>query len=185
MEEVKEQDIVNIMSLFDIPKKKELIKFAKEIIIQKGAFASVIFAAEDQLLPYLHQISYRDYVPQHLKPTDAEREALSRNGVGEIKGDALKFVSKVSQIFEDRKYLVGHLFYSPDLSKWHFFYFSQRDWDNRDNHWEQGSHIHFINYLWNLDVKKLWGEFINEGKIPGGALHIRFQEDQKGDNDRR
>ncbi len=173
--EVKDEDLANIISLFNIVKKNDLLKHAKDIVIEKHVFANIIFAAELGLLSYGHRIFYKDYIPEHLHPTDEERAALHKNGVGELKGDARKFIRKVSQIFKDRKYLVGHLFYLPDLSKWHFFYFNQRDWDGKANHWEYGSHVHFINYLWNLDVQKLWEGFVRNGEIPGGAIHIRFK----------
>jgi hypothetical protein len=35
--------------------------------------------------PFIHQIAYRDIVPEHLEPSDSELKALADNGLGELK----------------------------------------------------------------------------------------------------
>jgi hypothetical protein len=85
----------------------------------------------------------------------------------------------MGQMFEERRYLVGHMFYTPNLSEWHFFCFDQRDLeDERPNHWKEGPHVHFINWLWpGQDVKSVWSNFVGENQRPGNAIHLRFSMD--------
>jgi hypothetical protein len=85
-------------------------------------------------------------------------------------------VRKIGQIFKDRRYLVGHIFYIPDLSEWHFFQFDQRDLEHeRGNHWKEGPHVHFLNWLWpNYDAKTLWENFSSGKAKLTDSLHVRY-----------
>ena len=107
-------------------------------------------------------------------PSD-ERAALADNGVGPLLGKARKCVTKLFQLARERRYSVGHLFYSADLSNWHFFQFDQRDLAKRENHWEGGPHVHFINHLWpNHNAKALWASFVAETNKLSGSVYVRF-----------
>src|SRR5262249_14535351 len=87
-----------------------------------------------------------------------------------------KTANKISAIFDDRRLLSGHIFFTPDKSEWHFFYFDQRDFAERGNHWQGGSHIHLINYLWpDRTADATWKEFCIGNPQMRGALHVRFQ----------
>jgi hypothetical protein len=56
-------------------------------------------------------------------------------------------VRKMFQLFEERQYLVGHMFYTADLHEWDFFCFDQPDVEQQKrNHWKKGSHVHFLNW---------------------------------------
>jgi hypothetical protein len=78
-------------------------------------------------------------------------------------------------IFEERRMLSGHLFFTPDLAQWHLFYFDQRDFAERKNHWEGGSHIHLINHLWpGRTAQAVWDQFCTGNPQMTNALHIKF-----------
>ena len=128
-------------------------------------------------MPFRHRIHYGDYMPDHLVPSESEVKALGENGVGPLKGDALKMIRKVFQGFKDRRYLVGHIFYTSNLMEWHFFQFDQRDIDEGEsNHWKEGSHVHLVNWVLRpkYDAQSLWSEFTS-GKVKlGGSIHMRF-----------
>ena len=96
--------------------------------------------------------------------------------MGLLGGDARKFVRKMFQLFEERKYLVGHMFYTPDLNEWHFFCFDQRDIEGeKENHWEQGPHVHFLNWVWpRLDAQAVSSKFVKGKYKPGKSMHIQF-----------
>ena len=118
-------------------------------------------------------------MPQHLRLSAEEQRALGGHGVGAIAENtpAAKAVTKIAQMFKDRRLLFGHMFIDVrDESRWHFLYGDQRD---LAGHWTpDGSpqpHVHFINFLWpGRNVRALWEEF-GAGKAPGAALHVRFQ----------
>lgn len=165
-----------LLDLVFIDKKGDLQKHCRTCVIRSQDFAEFILASEMGLLPWRHRIYHREFRPPHLEPTNEEREALGRSKVGEpVHPLGQKFMRKVSAIFDERRLLVGHMFWTLDHSNWHFFYFDQRDTSPRRNHWEGGSHIHFINYLWpNRTAQSVWSEFLTGNPKMKGALHVRY-----------
>lgn len=75
--------------------------------------------------------------------------------------------------------LYGHMLCTCDLSRWHFFYFSERDLEEIGTHWKGAGghpHIHFVNYLWpGLSAQSVWNRFSNDKSMAFGALHIRLR----------
>ena len=141
-------------------------------------FATVVLTCKVGALPFHHKIHYTDTIPDHLVPDETWGAALGDSGVGPLKSPAQKVVNKIGSLFEQRRYLVGHVFFTPGLDQWHFIYFDQRDTESqRQNHWKGGAHIHLVNWLWpNIDPRTVWTEFVEHRKVPGGALHIRFDD---------
>ena len=174
-----QHDFDGLLKIFQINKKKDLIKHCKSIVIHGDDFANLIMVCDAFNVGLIHKIYTRDFVPEHLHPTKEDAKALDTSEEGKFQGKGLKFVRKINQIFRDRRFVVGHLFYTPDLQYWHFFYFDQRDIAEYDNHWQFGSHIHFINYLWrNYDAKSIWQTFQSDDPFIKGSLHIRYDEDR-------
>lgn len=173
---MSESSLKGLLKIFDFEKKSELERYCRGLAVSGDDFASLILSCEASAIPFLHEISYRDKVPAHLKPSKSELRALSDNKPGPLTPAAAKAISKVFQMFEERRYLVGHMFYTPNFSRWHFFCFDQRDVeDDRPNHWKEGAHVHFINWLWpGLNAQSVWATFVNEDGRPGGSIHLRF-----------
>jgi hypothetical protein len=166
-----------LLKLFAFDKKKELEKYCRSAVINSSVFADFILECELAEFPFLHEIHYRDHVPEQLNLTDADLAALAANPVGPLQPAAKKAVTKMSQTFRDRRYLVGHIFYVPDLSRWHFFQFDQRDLEDEENHWKEGAHIHFLNWLWpNYDPKTLWNNFTLGRAKMNDSLHVRYDD---------
>jgi hypothetical protein len=172
-------NLEGLLKIFTFNKKKELERHCRSLVVSGSDFVSLILSCEERAEPFIHQISYRDIVPRHLEPSESELKALADNGLGELGPEAAKAVRKMGQMFEDRRYLVGHIFFSPNLSEWHFFCFDQRDLeDQRPNHWKEGPHVHFINWLWpGQEAKSVWSNFVGEYQRPGNAIHLRFSMD--------
>jgi hypothetical protein len=173
---VNEPSVEGLLKLFEFDKKKELERYCRTITISKRDFAHLVLTCEMTGAPFLHKIFYHDFVPDHLEPSEAEHKALAENGVGPLGPVAAKAIQKMSQMFEERRYLVGHVFYIPDLSRWHFFCFDQRDLEeHKPNHWKEGPHVHFLNWLWpKKDAQSVWSEFIKDHDKPGSSIHLRF-----------
>lgn len=162
-----------LSEMLEIEKKSELDKYCRKIVIYQKDFVKLIHCS--QTIGYIHQIKSNDFVPSHLNPTDMERNALSSCKAGEtLEGDARKYFSKISQIFEKRRLLVAHIFYNK--KKWHLFYFDQRDIEEmKGNHWKEGTHIHFVNYLWpQHSINELWKIFDEASAKVSSKLHIRY-----------
>ena len=163
-----------ITKLFEIGKKSELKKYSRTISITLKDFASLI--CNCNTIGYIHQIRYKDFIPQHLILTEKDRNALGSTKVGQKpESDALTAINKMGQIFIDRKYLIAHLFHN--FLKWHLFFFDQRDFEAQmENHWKEGSHIHFVNYLWTqYRINTIDDLFDNRNFSRGDTLHIRFE----------
>jgi hypothetical protein len=167
-----------VMKMLSFEKKGDLEKYCRSVVINSDDFVALILACEQSGNPFLHEITFQDRLPEHLVPTDDEIATLKGTPAGTLlAGDAKKAVTKMAQMFEERRYLVGHMFYLQGFSRWHFFCFDQRDTDARGNHWKNGAHIHFVNWLWpSNDPKRIWSDFVTEEQRPGGAIHLRFSE---------
>jgi hypothetical protein len=175
-----EEPASTFLRLLSITKKQELKKFCRSAIIQSDDLADTILACKTGLMPWLHFMNRRDFHPDHLNLTDKELETLASHPVGPFSKDGGKVATKIVMMFEERRILVGHLFTTPDLTNWHFFYFDQRDRSERRNHWEAGSHIHVVNYVTHPREKPdaLWQGFCS-GSLKLSGEHIRFTRVQR------
>jgi len=175
-----------VLQLFEFDNKRELEKYCRNLTIDSEDFFFLIVAAQQGLIGYSHRIHHRDIVPKELRLERSSLTPIETDETGKLKGRSLKYFRKVSQIFRDRRYLVGHMFASRINLQWHLFYFDQRDHSVSSNHWEHGPHIHFINWLWpNHSMKSLWTEFISEKPNIRGALHIRYSDSRDVDDEYR
>jgi hypothetical protein len=114
-----------LLKVFTFSKKKDLERYCRGLVVNGSDFVSWILHCEQRADPFIHQISYRDIVPDHLQPSAPELKALADNGLGLLGPEAAKAVRKMGQLFTERRYLVGHIFFTPNLSEWHFFCFDQ------------------------------------------------------------
>jgi hypothetical protein len=171
----------SLLKLFSFEKKRDVERHCRTLTVRVEDFVALVMACDASGQPFAHEISYRDKVPPQLIPSDDEIEALESTPAGTfLSGAAAKAASKMSQSFVDRRYFVGHMFFTPDHSRWHFFCFDLRDLQTEGNHWTEGSHVHFVNWLWpRLDAKSVWSHFLTSDDRPGGDIHLRFVGHQK------
>lgn len=163
-----------LANLFLLERKAELKTFCKKVEITKKEFSQTVLACEMGLLPWRHHISHRNFVPQHLEPTEEEWESV---GPALASGDRAvpKALRKIMNQFDERRLLVGHIFYNHDLSRWHLLYFDQRDTSAHGNHWKVGAHVHLINWVLRTgqNANEAWQEFHDGNPKLRGALHIK------------
>jgi hypothetical protein len=160
--------------------KSELRKRSRAIVITKAALADLVLGSMGGLTPWNHRRHHREFVPSHLVLTEDDKAAFVANGVGPAVGGARKFINKISAIFDERRLLSGHLFFTSDFSNWHLLYFDQRDTALNGNHWEGGSHIHLINHLWpKWTAQTIWEEFCTGNPQMKGTLHLRFVDEYR------
>lgn len=165
-----------LLHIFEIASKKELKAYCGDLEIHASDFADLILAADMGAMdPYRHARFNRHLSPEHLEPTESDFEALSEATPGEPSRSVGKFATKIKQLFQDRRFLVGHLFCTSDERFWQFFYFDQRDMAEFDNHWAGGSHIHLVNDLWpNLTPRAVVEGFMADKPRMPASLHIRY-----------
>lgn len=178
-------EIEPLVAILLANKRSDLSKLCKATVITEDALSALISACDAGQLPWRHQISYRDFLPPNLRYTDEDSQALGHTTVGPLARVAMKAWRKWHQLLQDRRYLVGHMFYTADHSNWHFFYFDNRDLTPFENHFKAGGpHIHLINFLWpGHTCESLW-KFFKEGNPKmSGAEHIRFHREHPGPPD--
>jgi len=160
-----------LQELLRIPKKRELRKFARQIVIIRRDFATLVWNAAT--IGYSHDIKSREFRPDD--PNLNRPWVFHRSRDGKLTPEARRTIRGISQIFHQRRLLTAHIFFNPQ--RWHIFYFDQRDMAaSGQNHWEHGSHIHFVNDLWpNYDPQDVWNLFELAETNVGGNLHIRYE----------
>jgi len=171
--------IEQLVQLLLTSKKQQLKQLCRTTIITKSAFADFILGSMGGLTPWNHRVRHREFVPEHLNITEEDKGAIVSNGVGRAGPRAQTFMNKIHAIFEERRLLSGHLFFTNDLSNWHLLYFDQRDISRHRNHWDGGSHIHLINHLWpNWTAQTIWDQFCSGNPQMAGAYHLRFRDER-------
>lgn len=177
MPQAEEQS--GLRRLLGLEKKREVQNLARSLRITGDDFVSLILSCERLESGYIHLIHHRDIVPEHLRLTANDLQTMG-DGVEvgkQLEGGARKVFNKITQTFKDRRLLTGHLFISGDGTRWHFFYFDQRDYAPGANHWVQGAHMHFVNYLWpEFTAEEIAVQFTNGNPSMGGSIHIRFED---------
>lgn len=115
-------------------------------------------------------------MPEHLKISPGETFSSDIKPGEKLAGSDLKLLNKIKGIFDQRRHSIAHIF--DQSKKWHIFYFDYRDLeDQTQNHWKEGSHIHFVNYLWtNLAVCDVWDSLAGR-KNKSYGIHIRWRDD--------
>ena len=155
--------------------KNDLGKLCKNTVITQDAFAEFIRVYQAKVLPWNHLISYRDFLPKYLEFTLKDSSNFPDLSIGPPEKEQVKTMMKWYQLLRDRRYLVGHMFYSPDHRNWQFFYFDNRDLNRYDNHYKCGPHVHLINYLWPEHTPAtIWKKFTDGNPNMKGAVHIQF-----------
>ena len=159
------------ITLFSISKKRDIVKYARDLKLTGGDFSDLIHGCNR--IGYRHEPRYHDFIPSPLKvQTDDLRKALETgypDGMKELR-------KRIRAIFNQRQLLAAHIFVNQE-GRWHLFYYSHIDTDKSPgNHWEYGTHMHFVNYLWpNLDIKRIWEMFSYEGWADiAKSTHIKF-----------
>jgi hypothetical protein len=165
-----------LITLFNLKNKREIEKYCNSLVISSEGLATLILIARTAgLEPYLYACHFTQLVPEHLPPSTEELKALSQNDVGPLKGKAKKMMSKISQIFIDRRLLAAHLFYDPSQKYWHMFYFDQRDLQGDRNHWKNGPHIHYSHDSFvNEPLDDVWEKVcLKKPEFPK-SIHIKY-----------
>jgi len=169
----------DIFSLFEADTKKQVEKVCSELTIKSEDIVYLVSLSEANIIefPYLHASKFLEEVPANVHLTKKNIEAIKNNGRGELKRDARKAVKKMFQAPIQVKRTMAHMFYRCDHKFWHFLYFDLKDIAKSGNHWDYGSHIHYVSWLWpNLECQDVWSAYCQNGKKDiGGSKHIKFK----------
>lgn len=169
----------DIYSLFEADSLKDVKRVASEITVSSDDIYQLICLANANIVefPYKHASKFHEEIPKDLALTEKNMAAISNAPVGPFDKGSKKAINKLLQMPLQSKRTMGHLFYNPDHTYWHLFYFDIRDTREGENHWKGGSHIHYVSFLWpNLSCSVAWEKFCKSGKKDMGKdLHIKFK----------
>ena len=170
-----------LLELFNFERKRDVVRHCKTLVVYSGDLASLFLAAQTGgLAPYRYACRFLNRVPDQLSPTVEEFEAAGRAKVGKLTGKAGKFFRKIDQTFKDRRLFAAHLFYSSDKLYWHLFYFDQRDYAEQKNHWQHGTHIHYVNDMFHRDsIDDIWARVITGETTFLRGLHLQYVESHR------
>jgi hypothetical protein len=170
------ESLEKLIGLFNLQKKREVERYCQNLVITSEDLSSLILTGRvGSFGPFRYACHFAESRPEHLEPQESELAALATNGVGPAKGAALKALRKMDQIFTERRLLSTHLFYERSQKYWHMFYFDQRDFTDRINHWKHGPHIHYAQDMFTRDpLAVIWPRVLAEKPDFPPSLHIRY-----------
>jgi hypothetical protein len=120
-----------VLDMMRLPDKRAVQLYCRDVTITSSDFANILInAGFGALAPYRYASHFDDRQPPHLWPTEEELGSLASNGVGPARGKARKFLSKINNMFNERRLFAAHLIYHPSTPEWHLFCLDQRDTDN-------------------------------------------------------
>lgn len=174
-EDANPQGVIDILNC---KKKSDLEKYCRSFVLKSRDFAFAIhIAMAGNLAPYLYARCFRQWSPDHLDLREQDMAAFATSGSGPFTPGAKKTANKIFQMFEQRRMLAAHLFYTPNRDYWYLFYFDQRDTANPNRHWKHGPHIHLISHHWpKLKLDEVW-QNVQKGNVGfSSKIHLRYQK---------
>jgi hypothetical protein len=154
-----------LKSIFEYSKKSKLIAYCKRIYISE--YELFLLAHNCSQIGFTHKSKFTEFVPENCNILDSD--------ISNMKFDNPKqLIKKFDVLLEQRKRFHVHLFEKE--KEWHYFYFTYNDLQSGiHNHWEKGSHLHYVGYLWpNLRKRQIWESFDNRN-IDIQSIHIRLK----------
>lgn len=162
----------NLLTLFSLKKKPDVIKMVKQIILNEDDLVRAIFNANALGFDYSKMHKY--FVPDDIRHTDEEKEAFYNNGIGVITNKkAKKFVKKVQEHFRKRMVRSTHLFAKDH--EWHLLYFDYNDaYVKTQNHFKGGPHIHYTSHLLTSMTKYTVWNMLENRQVKIQSEHLKY-----------
>jgi hypothetical protein len=170
------ESLEKLINLFNLTSKRDVVKYCKNLVVTSEDLADILLVANVTGFGKYHYIRhFKEVTTEHLQPKAEEFAAFARNGIGSLKGLALKHVRKIDQTFRDRRLLAIHLFYLPSHKIWHLFYFDQRDYQKYNNHWKHGPYIHYSSDVFtNKPLQEIWSNITSGKPSFPTSIHIKY-----------
>ena len=170
------QGLVDLINAAD---KRTAKKICRDLVVDGEDLFDLIMAGRSGLLePYHYACHFADYTPPHVQPTTEQMSALSSHGEGEFTGNAARAITRIGQMFKERRLFAAHLFYLPEQDFWSLLYFDQRDRSRFNNHWKVGGpHIHYSCEAFTSDsLHNVWQAICQIQPLAPSSEHIRYVE---------
>ena len=154
-----------LVTLISFTKKSKLVAYCKRIKMSEDELVLLIHNCSQ--IGFKHQSKFAEFVPKNRRLLDSDISDMKE-------GNPRKLSSKVRSIFEERKKHHVHLF--DRGTEWHCFYYTYKDMESeKKNHWELGSHLHYVSYLWpNYRKRQIWESF-DKRTVDIQGVHIQLE----------
>ncbi len=162
-----------LKKIFEFKKKREVRGYLRSIKITQNDFVALINNSEQ--IGYSHRLIKREFVPENLELNADDLGAIKASKMGPLSHKTQKAVSKIGEIFQQRKVNHCHLYERGD--EWHAFLFTYEDIrGDRRPHFKHGTHVHYVSSLWGTISKEdLLRSMEKRHKGDGGALHVKIE----------
>jgi hypothetical protein len=162
-----------LRALLGAKKKRELELLARDILVEHGDFYDL--TRNCGLLGLSRHTEHHNWAPKERSLSEEERASL-------FDKPEPKVVGKVRQLLEEREHRSVHMFTSANGSRWHCFYLTFKDVagspSTGEHHWRGGSHVHFVNYLFNPKklTRRVVLDALAEREHSINGIHIRYED---------
>lgn len=152
-----------MLELFAATKKSESEKICQKLMLNDSDLASIIMGCSS--IGYSHTPRYFDTDADHLW-AKVRKDRSPQN-----------FKQMFKQIQKEAKRTVFHFFTLNEDSKiWHMIFYDTNEYSGMSR-FTAGSHLHFVNYLWGLDVDSILERLPER---PRSSAHIKVRSEQFG-----
>jgi hypothetical protein len=162
---------IQLKILFSFRKLRDLRKFLDSNTLTREELARAAYSAH--LEGFTHELRNIEYLPKDLEENRDEVNRRLREN------HPIENLGLISRIFEQRKIVITHMFHRNSRD-WHVIYFTIGDiQSDRENHWQYGPHVHFVNHLWRgYDPIVIW-KSLGERRYGSIGEHYRFDEHRR------
>jgi hypothetical protein len=169
-----------IREMLDAKRKKDVERIADEIVISAEEFYDLCMNC--RMLGLSRHSKFQHFEPEQRLLTGDERARLVAPDGDPAGRDEEKVVAKVRQLFVEREHRSIQMFANSDV--WHCFFFSLEDIADDANHWRGGSHLHFVNHVFDprLKRKAVW-KALDERRHGLPKVHVRFRDPRQSQHD--
>jgi hypothetical protein len=172
-----------ISELLAARRRKDVDRIADTVVIEAAEFYDLCINCSS--LGLSRHSKFQRFEPEQRRLTDEERaRLLAPAGAPPAPAttEEEKVAAKVRQLFIEREHRAIHMFANSDV--WHCFFFSFEDIADKANHWRGGSHVHFVNHVFDprLKRKAVW-KALDERRHGVPKVHVRFHDRRQSDHD--
>ncbi len=155
-----------LMPLFEIKKKSKVLGYCKNLELSESELFLLMHNCYQ--IGFKHRAKFTEFIPTHLRILDSDISAMKNR-------NSRQFLKKVRGVFQERKRI--HIHVLEKDNEWHCFYYTYSDIESGNkSHWNYGSHLHYVSYLWpNLRKRQVWESFDQRTVEIQGSAHIRLR----------
>lgn len=165
-----------LLDLFMCQSKADFEEKAAKTTVTQEDIVNVILGGGPE---FAHIPVFRQYDAPNLADATAKLKAMNHDELKVGQPVPKPLLTMMNTLRQQRRQ-AGHFFWMPEYQgAWWILHFDTNDIRERDNHWEQGAHVHMLSWLThprsdpNGFLAQMRGE--DRPKLPH-PVHVRFKQ---------